>query len=200
MPLVFNGTTIPTNVANVLKFNGNNVTTVVFNGTTVWQQQLCTVCNGWSGNSYAQPLNTGMTVSGMSFQALLGSSSPGSWISYDDASSSFTSATSKAGSTSQSFVSSYGFFLIQASGLTLRIGRLSYPLNQYYWSSYAVTFNPSTKVWSGNPVNSIQGYVYATNSYTNFSTSGTNLSVVSLYKYGVNNEYITYQGAWISLT
>jgi len=39
-PLVFNGVTIPDNSANALSFNGSNVTQVVFNGTTVWQQSL----------------------------------------------------------------------------------------------------------------------------------------------------------------
>ena len=39
-PLVFNGVTIPDNSANALSFNGSDVTQVVFNGTTVWQQSL----------------------------------------------------------------------------------------------------------------------------------------------------------------
>ena len=39
-PLVFNGVTIPDNSANALSFNGTDVTQVVFNGTTVWQQSL----------------------------------------------------------------------------------------------------------------------------------------------------------------
>jgi hypothetical protein len=39
-PLVFNGVTIPDNSANALTFNGSDVTQVVFNGTTVWQQSL----------------------------------------------------------------------------------------------------------------------------------------------------------------
>lgn len=40
MALVFNGVTIPDNSANALTFNGSDVTQVVFNGTTVWQQSL----------------------------------------------------------------------------------------------------------------------------------------------------------------
>ena len=40
MPLIMNGVTIPTNVANVLNYNGTNITSVIFNGTNVWTQSL----------------------------------------------------------------------------------------------------------------------------------------------------------------
>lgn len=58
-PLVFNGVTIPDNSANALSFNGTDVTQVVFNGTTVWQQSL-----GGSYNLGLTPLLD--TVSGES--------------------------------------------------------------------------------------------------------------------------------------
>lgn len=40
MPLIVNGTTIPTNVANAFSFNGTNITNVICNGTNVWTQSL----------------------------------------------------------------------------------------------------------------------------------------------------------------
>lgn len=40
MALIINGTTIPTNIAKSLSFNGTNITKVIFNGTTVWTQVL----------------------------------------------------------------------------------------------------------------------------------------------------------------
>ena len=40
MSLIVNGTTIPTNVANVLSYNGVNITNVIFNGTDYWTQIL----------------------------------------------------------------------------------------------------------------------------------------------------------------
>ena len=49
MALIFNGTTVPTNVANALTYNGTSVTMVVFNSTTVWTQSLFQA--KWSGNS-----------------------------------------------------------------------------------------------------------------------------------------------------
>lgn len=60
-PLVFNGVTIPENSANALSFNGSDVTQVVFNGTTVWQQSL--------GPSYSLGLSSVLhTVSGENAQ------------------------------------------------------------------------------------------------------------------------------------
>lgn len=57
MALVFNGVTIPTNVANALKFNGANITKVIFNGVQVWLQSLALT---WSGDSIAtlSPMTT----------------------------------------------------------------------------------------------------------------------------------------------
>ena len=50
MPLIMNGVTIPENVANVLNYNGTNITSVVFNGTTVWTQSLLMATT--AGTSY----------------------------------------------------------------------------------------------------------------------------------------------------
>jgi hypothetical protein len=49
MPLVVNGTTIPTNVANALMVNGVSITQVIANGVAVWTQSLFSAT--WSGNS-----------------------------------------------------------------------------------------------------------------------------------------------------
>jgi hypothetical protein len=50
MPLIMNGVTIPENVANVLNYNGTNITSVIFNGTTVWTQSLLMATT--AGTSY----------------------------------------------------------------------------------------------------------------------------------------------------
>lgn len=49
MAIIFNGTTIPENVANALSFNGVNITDVFFNGVQVWDQLLFNAL--WSGDS-----------------------------------------------------------------------------------------------------------------------------------------------------
>lgn len=83
MPLIVNGTTIPTNVANTLKFNGNNVTSVVFNGTTVWQQSLFS--GVWSGNSLTSftfngiTTLSGITTSGSAYRYGSGTQN-GAWL------------------------------------------------------------------------------------------------------------------------
>lgn len=55
MALVFNGVTIPTNVANALSFNGTNITKVIADGVTVWTQNLFK--GQWSGSSIARVNN-----------------------------------------------------------------------------------------------------------------------------------------------
>ena len=50
MPLVVNGVTIPTNVANALMVNGVSVTQVIANGVQVWLQNLVPVFS--AGTSY----------------------------------------------------------------------------------------------------------------------------------------------------
>lgn len=49
MALIFNGTTIPSNVANALIYNGTSITKVVFNSTIVWAQSSFQA--KWSGSS-----------------------------------------------------------------------------------------------------------------------------------------------------
>lgn len=70
MPLIMNGTTIPTNVANALSFNGTNITQVVFNGTTVWSQSLG-LSVGWSGSSVIVNSSWvfGLQTSGFNYRA-----------------------------------------------------------------------------------------------------------------------------------
>ena len=83
MPLVFNGTTIPTNVANALMYNGTSVTQVIYNGTTVWQQSLFN--NTWSGSSlytYGSFTNSsGIETSGSLFRSRWGGNVAGGWVS-----------------------------------------------------------------------------------------------------------------------
>jgi hypothetical protein len=61
MPLVVNGVTIPTNVANVLGVNGVNIQNVYCNGVHVWHQSLAFLIptysggfnyGGWAGSWY----------------------------------------------------------------------------------------------------------------------------------------------------
>ena len=40
MPLIFNGVTIPENVANAFTFNGVDITQVFFNNASIWLQNL----------------------------------------------------------------------------------------------------------------------------------------------------------------
>ena len=49
MALIFNGTTVPSNVANALIYNGTSITKVVFNSTIVWAQNSFQA--KWSGSS-----------------------------------------------------------------------------------------------------------------------------------------------------
>lgn len=74
MPLVFNGVTIPENVANALTVNGADIHDVYFNGVQVWHQSLINI-TGWSGDSF---YNTyGVDTSGLLWRA----NSDGAWIS-----------------------------------------------------------------------------------------------------------------------
>ena len=71
MPLVVNGTTIPTNVANSLMVNGVNITQVIANGVAVWTQQLG-LSIGWSGNSIMNTWDAsndmGIETSGLNYR------------------------------------------------------------------------------------------------------------------------------------
>jgi hypothetical protein len=68
MAFYFNGTLIPENVASVFKYNGVDATSVVFNGTIVWQQSLFSAI--WSGSSITSGFyKTGINTSGSLFQA-----------------------------------------------------------------------------------------------------------------------------------
>lgn len=66
MPIVVNGTTIPENVANVLNVNGNNITSVVCNGVTVWTQSLFNAL--WSGSSLNN--EAGLETSGSLYRVI----------------------------------------------------------------------------------------------------------------------------------
>lgn len=52
MPLYWNGTLIPENVANALTVNGVNITAVVYNGTSVWSQSLGPTTAMFYGGGY----------------------------------------------------------------------------------------------------------------------------------------------------
>ena len=146
MPLVFNGTTIPTNVANALMYNGTSITQVIYNGTTVWQQQLCIICTGWSGNALSSA--GGLSVSGMNHRSASnnrGSSAwtYGSWVSMDG-NGVFQSATS---------TTSYGYSLITTgSSMMVTYSGLGYGNGGY------VTLSPTTKSWSGLSQRFIEAY------------------------------------------
>lgn len=80
MPFVFNGVTIPENVANAFSFNGTDITDVFFNGVQVWHQSLFTA--QWSANSIAtgQYVSIGIQVSGNLWRQYTSSSGVGAWI------------------------------------------------------------------------------------------------------------------------
>jgi len=83
MPLIFNGVTIPEDVANALTFNGFDITDVFFNGVQVWDQVLYSGI--WSGNSYSVygGLTQGIEVSGNLARMYTSSIGSGNWISVD---------------------------------------------------------------------------------------------------------------------
>lgn len=76
MPLVFNGVTIPENVANAFSFNGANVTDVYFNGVQVWHQSLFSGL--WSGNSMDSI--AGIQTSGNAYRYQYNTSAWGPWL------------------------------------------------------------------------------------------------------------------------
>ena len=82
MAFYFNGSLIPENVAGAFKYNGADVTQVVFNGTTVWEQSLFSAT--WSGNSIildATYGNYGLETSGSLIRATGGAAGgAGAWI------------------------------------------------------------------------------------------------------------------------
>ena len=177
-PLVFNGTTIPTNVANALKYNGTSVTKVIYNGTTVWQQSLCTVCSGWTGSSTVSiwqggGIQAGINTSG--FNCRVEANGYGAWILYSDSSSSFSGVTSTAMATN-----------IYSSGSNLKFGNTS---NSW------VTYTKASKTWSGSGggyvTDDYSGYI----DYVGFVTSGGLLAMKGWTNYNGSVRY----GTWINL-
>jgi hypothetical protein len=117
MPLVVNGTTIPTNVANALMVNGVNITQVIANGVNVWTQQL-SLSVGWSGSSIvidsSNVRHIGLQTSGFSYRV--------AWYADDwfDMSGAWQSV-SPAGIFSGNSTSGNPNYVIQVSGNNIRV-------------------------------------------------------------------------------
>lgn len=124
MPLVFNGVTIPENVANALTMNGADIHDVYFNGVNVWHQSLCKVCSGWSGNSLADG-KYGLDSSGTNWRMRIGTTY-GAYITTSNLGI-FTGNSSAAG------------WAFNTSGSLFK-------LNTSEW----ITYNPDIKQFSGS--------------------------------------------------
>lgn len=166
MPLVFNGVTIPENVANAFSFNGVDITDVYFNGVQVWHQSLGPTV-GWSGDSfYTYSVVQGISVSGFSFRFRIGDGY-GAWLTV-------TSSGLPAGLS----VASSG---MQTRGIESYSSNLWRHYYTYSQSSTYISYNPSTKVFTGTSLYTLMG----------FTTSGGLIRAQS---------DSTVAGAWISLT
>lgn len=176
MPLVFNGVTIPENVANAFSFNGANITDVYFNGVQVWHQSLCKVCSGWSGNSVVTYYGSaGINVSGLSCratQSFIGPAVYGSWLVMDGSTGTWTSGTSIA--TSSDGEGTYTYELTTISNAIRAFNKA--------WCYY----NPSTETFTGG------------DSIVSFGGSCLHTSGGLIFSGYHNSSH--YYGAYISLT
>lgn len=172
MALIFNGTTVPTNVANALIYNGTSITNVVFNSTTVWTQSLFQA--QWSGSSQSSGYFT-MSTSGN----LLRYVTPhytGAWIT-----------TNMNGTfTGNSLVYNGNMGFITSSNL-LRFRFYDYA-NGWADTANWCTFTIANK-WTGKTWWHYYGYVDPNNPYTLETGGGLIRAIVG-----------TTAGSWISLT
>ena len=187
MPLIMNGVTIPTNVANALNYNGTNITSVIFNGVTVWTQSLAILYNGWSGSSLATAwdgLSDGLETSGFNYRLR----SYANWVSVY---SSWGSVSNMAIFGSTTAAKETGWAWLEGSGNSFAIR------NKWYAPSF-ITFNTSTKTFGpGNELTFVgQETAYGERTtMLKFETSGNSIRVQSIVD-GTG----PYYGAWISLT
>ena len=181
MALIMNGTTIPTNVANVLKYNGTNITTLIFNGTTVWAQSLFNA--KWSGNSIINA--AGIEVSNNLFR-LVYEAYKGAWITATT-SGTFTGGPSLVNNQLEISVSSNLMRVLAKDPVTGKAGAYG------NW----VTFTLATATFTGSSLSyqSATDYYGATNSWSiSVETSG------GLLRYGHGfSKTIGYWGPYISL-
>ena len=142
MPLVVNGTTIPTNVANALMVNGVSITKVVANGVAVWNQSLF---NGvWSGT--VDITKNHISISGSSYRiGVIGSYNSGvfygGWITVVSPSNIGSGTSSVTPGTQYAVSNTKGF---SVSGLLIAsIWGTTY-------GPWGVSFSPSTLTFSGH--------------------------------------------------
>lgn len=136
MPITFNGVTIPENVANALSYNGVNITQVIYDGVTVWQQSLFSA--QWSGNSLVSNNYAGILASGNLCAWKEGVTGQGAWI-----------AVSSSGTWSENSTN------VGGNGMII-VGGNSWRVNSAIGS--IATFTLSTRTWSGSSINSHLGY------------------------------------------
>lgn len=177
MPLIMNGVTIPTNVANVLTYNGTNITKVIFNNTEVWAQSLFNA--QWSGNSQSSGYSRyiGLGTSNNLFRCYT-TSGTGPWITTT------LSGTFVGNSIiNNPYHANTGFI---TSGNLLRFSQAS------NWC----TFNIGSG-WTGSSGNEHFWYNFGyTDSVHRLNTSGGLIRVSSVKYTGADFGH----GAWVSLT
>lgn len=181
MPLIMNGVTIPTNGANVLIYNGTNITKVIFNNTEVWAQSLFNA--KWSGNSLINA--AGIEVSNNLFRMVFGLYK-GAWITATT-SGTFTGGPSVVNNQLEISVSSNLMRVLAKDPVTGKAGAYG---NWVTFTLPAATFTGSSLSYQ-----SATDYYGVTNSWsTSVETSG------GLLRYGYGeSKSIGYWGPYISL-
>jgi len=174
MPLIFNGVTIPEDVANALKFNGTDIETVIFNGVEVWKQSLFFAV--WSGSSLVNSGSEGLLVSGSNFKAKASSSG---WLS------AFTDGTFTNGSSDTG--------LAQYTGFAVGSGTFNGSPNSTYLTACG-TNNSGKPNWSLTGVSTV--------SYTigvGFTKTGSDPSSLEVSTGQLRVSHGSSKGAWITL-
>lgn len=171
MALIINGTTIPTNVANALTYNGINITSVIYNGVTYWQQSLAVP--QWSGSSTCTGYGTcGLNTSGNLVRPVVNSNVYGSWVSIDSSGIFSTTYT-------RAFVDNLADINFNSLNNYLMKSSVSYAIGSGF---------------SGSWLQQVYAYVNGTPQYyyNNVVTSG------GLLQFKLTGAY-TSTGSWISL-
>ena len=185
MPLVVNGVTIPTDVANALNVNGSNITAVYANGISVWEQQLFAA--QWSGDSLAVSGSyvAGVSVSGNLFRHRY-SSIYGAWIT-TNSNGTFTSTSSNA---SGNKILGFGDNRLQArnNGCPCYCG-----YDGFIYFSIAGGFSGTSKSHSGDCDGGDEFNNFIMQTSTGLIRAGYG------FRRSIVNSYSAY-GAWISLT
>jgi hypothetical protein len=202
MPLVFNGTTIPTNVANALMYNGTSVTQVIFNGTTVWQQSLFSAI--WSGSSVTGRESLDTSGSSWRFNGNNWSSSAGSWQTVN-MSGVFSGSSWGATSGGSANNVKHG---ITVSGSQWTLSHANWTGLQYVtiYGSW-LTFSTTSK-WTGGSTGDVK-YQYTDPSYDpnwmnrwrgmrQETSGGLIRQMATSYQFDGGNPWIS-SGAWITI-